>query len=96
MYDKLFCALEENDLRSGDQYQQQTPKGLSRVDSHSLHHSSSKELGSTSGSLFGAQAVDTMQRKYAEQIQARVDELEGKVKEKEEQNHQLLEKLAAL
>ena len=33
--------------------------------------------------MYGAQAVESMQRKYAEQIQARADELEEKLRAKD-------------
>ena len=64
MYDKLFSALDENSISS----ESQTPKAGLRRDGATLQHSSSKDLGSTSGSLFGAQAIDSMQKKYVEQI----------------------------
>ena len=73
MYDKLFTALDEKGTR---------PNGL--------HAASSKELlphdglNSTSGSWFGKNAVEDMQRQFTEQIQARVVELESLVTEKDE------------
>ena len=83
MYDKLFFALEENGIGK-DRADLLTPTAQMRRDGTSLHHSSSKDLGSTSGSLFGAQAVESMQRRYAEQIQQRSEELETKLKNKEQ------------
>ena len=81
MYDKLFTALEEKGANS--------PYGL--------HAASSRELlppgglNSTSGSWFGKNAVEDMQRQFTEQIQARLAELESLVTEKDEQ----IEKLQA-
>ena len=84
MYDKLFEALDE-----GSKSGLETPTQSMRRDSTSLHHSSSKELGSTTGSLFGAKAVENMQKRYTDQLQARANELEEKVSEKDQMIEQL-------
>jgi len=58
MYDKLFQALEAGGI---DQHScTNTPKQKHRRDHQTLLQSNNKDLNSTSGSLFGAQAIESL------------------------------------
>ena len=60
MYDRLFQALDEQQANGGSQ--NGTPHLLRRAGPGNIGGISSGELNSTSGSWFGANAVEDMQK----------------------------------
>ena len=81
MNEKLFKALEEGNLNGGNS--RDTPSGGLRR----------KDFNSTSASILGAEAVESMQKHHAEQIQMRAEELEEKLKTKDKEIERLSEQV---